>query len=61
MADIQIDIESYGVGRIYIYADSEEERQSGLRRLLDIEPELKAIGEKLSATAGAGVRALGQS
>jgi hypothetical protein len=59
VADIQIDIEGYGVGRIYVYADSEEERQSGLQRLLDIEPELKAIEQKLGSTAGQ--RALGSS
>jgi hypothetical protein len=60
MAEIEIDLQQHGVDCVRIYADTPAERESGLRTLLEISPELERIQEKLGSQ-GAGSKALGQS
>lgn len=47
--DIRIDLRGDGVKGILVYADDSREREEGLQTLLDINPELKRIDEKLFA------------
>lgn len=52
--DFQIDFKKGDrvIEAIRVYADDSREREEGLQALLEIEPELRSIEQKLSSTPG---------